>query len=192
MKKIKYLIIIIAVSLYSTNVISQHQEDKPSGNHSEESHDDGKSNEIHDFHKHHIAFFGGMTTNFEHQDNLLTVGLDYEYRLPFAHHKFGIGFGTEYLSGDNTELLFELLLVYHPVGRLKFVTAPMFVILEEHSEGVGGHEAGETITKNEFGFRIGTAYDFHINKLTIGPTVNLDFIGKSPSIAYGIAFGFGL
>jgi len=193
MKKIKYVIICIAVSLFSTNVISQNHEDKLSDPHSEESQDDEQSNETHDFHKNHLAFFGGMTTNFEHHDNLFTVGVDYEYRLPFVDNKFGIGFGAEYLNGDNTELLFELLLVYHPVGRLKFVTAPMFVIIEEHSEeDAGAHEAGETITKNEFGFRIGTGYDFHINEITIGPTVNLDFIGKSPSLAYGIAFAFGL
>ena len=192
MKKIKYLIICIAISLFSTNAISQHNEDKPSEHHGEKSQDDGQSHETHDFHKHHIALFGGMTTNFTPQDNLLTVGLDYEYRLPFVHHKFGIGFGVEYLKGDNTEILFELLLIYHPVGGLKFMVAPMFVIVEEPSEGGDGTlEVAETTTKNEFGFRIGTAYDFHINKFSISPTVNLDFIGESPAIAYGIAFGIG-
>ncbi|MDX5584087.1 MAG: hypothetical protein QNK20_04030, partial [Aureibaculum sp.] len=192
MQKIKYLIICVAISLFSTNAISQRHEVKPSEHHGEKSQDDGHSDETRDFHKHHIALFGGMTTNFKHHDNLLTVGLDYEYRLPFGHNKFGIGFGAEYLKGDSTEILFELLLIYHPVGGLKFVTAPMFVIVEEHSEGGDGtHEAVETTTKNEFGFRFGTAYDFHINDFTISPTVNFDIIGKSPAIAYGITFGIG-
>ena len=184
MKNINYLIICIAISLFSTNAISQH---------TEEEHSDHPSEKSHHFHKHHMSLFGGMTTNFTQNDNFLTVGLDYEYRLPFAHNKFGVGLGAEYDSGDTKEMLFELLLIYHPVGGLKFVTGPMFAIVEEHVEGNHGtHEEGETTTENEFGFRIGCAYDFHVNKFTISPTVNLDFISQTTAMVYGIAFGFGL
>ena len=170
--------------MFSTNAISQHIKEEYSDHPSEKSHD---------FHEHHLALFGGMTTNFTHHDNFLTIGLDYEYRLPFVNNKFGIGFGVEYLKGDTKEMLFEVLIIYHPIGRLKFVAAPMFAIFEEHVEGDHGtHEAVETITKNEFGFRIGTAYDFHVNKFTISPTVNLDLISQTTALAYGIAFGVGL
>lgn len=192
MKKIKYLIICISISLLSANAIAQHNENERSDHNSEKSHGDGHNHETHDVHKHHIALFGGITTNLTHEVNLLTFGLDYEYRLPFIHNKFGVGFSAEYLIGDNSEKLLGIPLFYHPIGGLKFVAASMLAIVEEHLEGGSGtHEAVETTTKNEFAFRIGTAYDFHINQFSISPTVNLDFVGESTAIAYGIAFGIG-
>ena len=42
-------------------------------------------------HSHHVAVFGGATTNFhaDHTDG--TLGLDYEFRIPALDHLFGTG-----------------------------------------------------------------------------------------------------
>ena len=126
----KYLIIYVAISMFSTNIIAQHSENEHSDHHTEKSQDNKHNHKKHDVHKHHIALFGGITTNLTHEVNLLTFGVDYEYRLPFVHNKFGVGFNAEYLTGETTEKLLGLNLFYHPIGGLKFVTAPMFAIVE--------------------------------------------------------------
>lgn len=183
MNKIKCLIICISIGLLSANAIAQHNENEKSDHHDEKSHD---------VNKHHIALFGGTTTILTHEVNLLTFGLDYEYRLPYVHNKFGVGFNAEYLVGDNSHILLGIPLFYHPVAGLKFEAAPMLAIVREDAEGDHGtHETAETTTKNEFAFRIGTAYDFHINQFSISPTVNFDFVGETTALAYGIAFGIG-
>lgn len=192
MKKVNYLIICIAISLFSVNATAQDHNEEHADHHSEKSHDEEPTHGDHHVYKHHLALFGGMTTNLTHEVDMPTFGLDYEYRLPFAHQKFGIGLNAEYLAGDNPEKLVGIPIFYHPVGGLKFVAAAMLAMFEEHS--AGGHDAHATVeptTVNELGFRIGTAYDFHINQFSVSPTVNLDFIGESTAIAYGIALGVG-
>jgi len=194
MKKTTYLSIFILISLLNLNAIAQdkqHHDNNKSeqkGSHSI----DATHSKGHVLYQHHIAVFGGMTSNLTHEVNLLTFGLDYECRLGILDKKFGVGLNAEYLTGDHTEKIFGIPIFYHPVRGLKFDFAPMFAIVEEFSEGGHEpHESEEIENINEFGLRVGAIYDIHFNQFSISPTLNLDYIGESWAVAFGVAFGIG-
>src|SRR5690606_41942393 len=73
----------------------------------------------------------------------------------------------------------------HPFKGTKLIAAPLVVFSEEH------HSEGHEIKKeSSFAFRIGAGYDFHVGKLSLGPTVDFDF-GKTEALNYGLSIGFG-
>lgn len=189
MKKIRIIGLLGFIFLSLINSLAQNNQLHNSEHQNQLTHEPHNKHKIY---QHHIAVFTGMTSNITHETNLWTVGLDYEYRLRTWNKKFGVGLNAEYLFGDHTEKLFGIPVFYHPIRGLKFDAAPMFAIVQEFS--VNTHkshdiEASENI--NEFGFRIGAIYDIHFNKFSISPTVNIDNIGHSWAIAFGVAFGFG-
>jgi len=132
--------------------------------------------------KHHIALFNGATTNFSHESTSYTIGLDYEYRISKL---LGIGLLGEVILADSEEFLTGVAVCAHPFKGTKLIAAPLVVFSEEH------HSEGHEIKKeSSFAFRIGAGYDFHVGKLSLGPTVDFDF-GKTEALNYGLSIGFG-
>lgn len=194
MKKISYSLIITFVlfTVFKLNAQENHLDVHHNTNHNEVQSEHPSHNKNHVVYQHHLALFTGLTSNLTHEVNLWTIGLDYEYRLAFWGKKLGVGLNAEYLAGDHTEKLFGIPVFYHPTKGLKFDVAPMWAIVEEFSEDtLKSHEEEASESINEFGFRIGAIYDIHFNRFSISPTVNVDNIGHSWAIAFGVSFGLG-
>ena len=169
--KMKHLVLItIALFLSSTFIYAQHNEE-----HSKhESHNH--------YSKHHVALFNGATTNFSHELTSYTIGIDYEYRLS----KFiGIGFLGEYITSKPEEFLTGVGVIAHPFKGIRLLATPLMVYAEENN-----NEGNDVKKETSFSFRIGTGYDFHIGKLSVGPSINYDF-GNTNAISFGITTGFG-
>ena len=126
--------------------------------------------EVHEDQKrHHVALFLGGTH--AEGENEFTVGLDYSYRF---HSLFGAGGLIDHAGGElDTTLIAPALFIY-PFGGLSIVLAP-------------GIEFNDD---DNFAFRLGFAYEFEImEKYTIAPESNLDFVDGETDEVYGIAFG---
>ncbi|WP_299393845.1 hypothetical protein [uncultured Gelidibacter sp.] len=132
---------------------------------------------------HHLAVLNGATTNFTHKSTAYTVGLDYEYRISEV---IGLGLLAELILGDANEVLVGIPVFVHPYKGLKLIASPLVAFTAAHNSN--GHEHKKA---TDLYFRIGTGYDFHVNKLSFGPLVNFD-VGKTTALNYGLSFGFGL
>jgi hypothetical protein len=157
-------------------------------------HEEKTENESKDhYNKHHIALFNGATTVYSSGATEYTVAVDYEYRFSKL---FGVGVIAESIIRKKEELLFGVAFFAHPYKGFKFFAAPLLVYGEEHQDSghdtnTSGHDSGEEAKKEvSFTFRLGTGYDFHVWKLSIGPVINFDF-GKANAINYGLSIGFG-
>jgi hypothetical protein len=169
---------------------SQHDD-----HHDEKHHDDKHADQHHTdhhFHKHHLALFTGGATNFSHHETKPGLGLDYEYRLA---NIIGLGLVAEVEFTEKESFLFSVPVFYHPVKGLKIYLGPaLFSTVEHHEEKTndthGTHEVHEPARSTHFGGRLGAAYDFHIGKVSIGPSLNYAF-GKTNALIYGINLGLG-
>ncbi len=125
--------------------------------------------EVH--HRHRLELFLGNSHE-EHMDGF-SAGLAYEYRL---NQMFGIGGLVEYVGGDFEEWIGAVPIFVHPYKGLRFLLAPGLVF-EEHG--------------TEFLFRTGLAYEFEIDRLSITPEFNLDFVDGEEILVYGMSIGYG-
>ena len=126
-------------------------------------------------HRHLIALFIGDTH--EDEENGITVGLGYEYRL---NQLFGIGGIVEYAGVDFKESLVMAPLFLHPYKGWLFVVAPGVAIPKKHS--------GDDV---EFLFRVGAAYEFEIGeKWVLTPEFNVDFVDNREALVFGLSFGY--
>jgi len=155
-------------------------------------HDDHKDHNPHKkddhahHHKNHLAIFNGGTTNFDHETTGYSLGLDYEYRFSDL---LGTGLLFEYVFTGEGEAIIGVPLFIHPIGNLKGLIAPIGINAEKHGHD-DGHGTHEVEKEWHFGVRVGLGYDFHIGKLSIGPSVNAD-IANTTAIVYGLTIGFG-
>lgn len=191
MKIIKPLLLAVSILVYS-GIKAQHDEDNhhtSSDTHHDEKHD------THHAHKHHIAIFGGAASNFSHHETKPGVGLDYEYRISAP---FGIGAVAEVEFTDKESYLASIPVFYHPINGLKIYAGPAVLSAVEHHEAEDTHADPHTTThveddpqrKTSYGGRVGAAYDLHLGKVSIGPTVSYVF-GNSNALVYGINIGMG-
>jgi len=122
-------------------------------------------------HRHHVALFLG-NTRAEGEDKP-TVGVDYEYRLTRA---FGVGGLVDHARGDHNATIVGGALFVHPWGDWRLLLAPGI----EHAAG-----------HNEFLVRSGVSHDFHLGRLTVSPTLNVDFVAGEVSEVCGVSVGYG-
>ncbi len=125
--------------------------------------------EVH--HRHRLELFLGNTHD-DHGDGF-TTGLTYEYRI---NQILGTGGVVEYAGGDFEEWAVGVPLYIHPYKGLRFLFGAGLVF-EEH----------ETL----FLFRTGLAYEFEIDRLSISPEFNVDFVDGEEVLVYGMSFGYG-
>lgn len=162
-----FSIIVISSAMVTTNPVE-----------AEELHEKNE----HEFHRHHTALVISNTQNDEN-DNGLSVGIDYAYRLK---HWLGLGGILEYAGGDFEHLLLLAGASIHPYKNWVLLAAGGAEIHKEHDD----HE--EDTPKREWVIRTGVAYQFPISdKWTIAPTFNVDFSEHETLFVYGIAIGFG-
>lgn len=153
----------------------------------EEDHEAGEAHGEHEFHRHHVSVFlgitegevegtaGGTTETASTVDaEALTVGLEYVYRLS---RRWGVGALADYAGEDLDTLVVGIPVVLHAGERLKLLVAPG---IEDKDEG-----------SSEFLVRVGAMYEFEVGGFSIAPTLDLDFVGSEQTFAYGLNFGKG-
>lgn len=146
------------------------------------------AHEAHESHPNHLALFlGASTPTKEGSATSFTIGADYERRLS---ETWGVGGIVDFAIGDfkRTALLGGSLFV-HPLGNLRLLAAPGVEFVEKERKGTPGES---TIHEAHFAFRLGVAYEFHIDRFSIVPVFNADLIGETKTtLVYGVAFGVG-
>jgi hypothetical protein len=122
--------------------------------------------------KHHLAVFLG-DTHTEDDEDAFTMGLDYEYRVAPV---FGIGALGEYAGGNIESGVIGAPLSLHPYGGVRLVAMPGVEITEEHTN---------------FLFRLGIGYEFELERWTIAPEFNADFVESDTNLVFGVSVGLG-
>ena len=158
----------------------------------------------HHVHSHHLALFGGATTNLEVKHTDPTAGIDYEFRLPFWDNVIGIGIFGEAVFAEHIEFLAGGLIIVHPIAGLKVFAGggavrvehtvqsiPETIPLKIKSDRILANGSEETEVKFEPLIRGGIGYDFHFEQFSIGPVVSADYINKNTLLVYGLSLGIG-
>lgn len=134
---------------------------------------DAHGAEKHHFHKHHVGVFFGGTHDY-HDENAVTVGLDYEYRMTKL---LGAMTFVDYAAGDIESAVVGAGLFFHPAGDVRLLTAVGKEVHHGHSEFVA---------------RLGALYDFHLENWTLSPTLMVDVLESGHvNVIYGLGFGKG-
>ncbi len=149
-----------------------------------------KEEDNHTLHRHHAGVFAGATTYFEEEKTYFTLGIDYEYRLPILHNKFGIGLMGEMVFGEENEYIAGVPVFFHLSDWMRVFVAPSLLFLPEEIELVEGIET--TIEAHSKYITVaGLFVDIHMRGFTISPTVKVEFIGSNIGLAYGLTFAKG-
>ena len=165
MKRISVFIIF----LFSTSIsFAQHETE-----HSSHDHDS------HAKHNNHLALFVGNTSQHDFEQNAFTIGLDYMYFFPKSEH-WGISAFGEIIYAHHTELLFGTPLMYK-INNWWMRAGPGIELAKDEHNDIEYYFLG----------RIGTGYDFHLNKITLSPSVDFDGMRKHPAVILGLNIGFG-
>ena len=141
-------------------------------------------------HCNHVAVFVGGTTPLNEDaggKTSFTVGADYERKL---NDYVGAMVLADFAFGDHKrQALFAAFLAYHAVKPLRLAVGPGVEFVEKDETS-----GGTTTTKNKAYFVMSSrgSYEFHVGKLSLSPTLGLDFIGETKaSVVYGLALGYG-
>jgi len=105
--------------------------------------------------------------------NAFTLGIDYHYRL---NRLLGVGAFWDHAFGYFRTTVVAPGLFVRPVEQVLILAAP----------GVELHEG-----EKEFVFRLGFYYEFHVDQLSLSPTVAVDFLEGKQVLIYGLTMGFG-
>jgi hypothetical protein len=142
------------------------------------------THEEHDFHRHHVSVFLGVTDGEIEKEHghgegetvdkrNFSMGLDYGYHF---NQRWGVGALVEYEGQDFRTWVAGVAGVLHATRALKLIAAPGF----ERHEG-----------EYEFLFRLGIRYDFEVGRITIAPAFNVDFVDGEEILVYGVNIGRG-
>lgn len=183
----KKLIILIAISILSSQIFLAKE-----------------NSDNHYVHHNHLAIFSGLTSNLEYKHTDLSVGLDYEYRIPLWDNILGIGLFGEIVFAEHTEYLVGLPIFLHPFGSFKFWAAPGIMIYEPivhydpELHKIKNIKTNQIFATDESSgseqkllIRIGGGYDFHIKNFSITPAFSADIVDGHLYLVYGIYFGLG-
>ena len=105
----------------------------------------------------------------------------------------GLGMITDLVLAEATEFIVAPAVFLHPLAGLKFAVAPGLIFtkdIETSTKGDGIHGA-PFLAKSEGNHnpsplmvRLGLAYDIHLGKTSLSPTLNADLIHKHWSLAF--------
>ena len=166
-------VLLVAVGAFTTQATAQ----------------DDQADDGHHFHHNHLAMFVGGVTPFTKQagETSFVLGADYERRFNPA---VGVIALADFAFGQHKRTaLFAAKLSYRPMAALRLAAGPGFELVE--TDVMSG---GTTTTKHKAYFVIATRanYEFHVGKLSLGPTVGLDFIGETKTnFVFGVSLGYG-
>jgi len=139
----------------------------------------------HSFHHNHVAILAGaMTPLSETSQTSFALGADYEYRF---NERWGTGVGIDFTFGDHKRAaLIATGVAYRPVPALRLGTGPGLEVVEKDKP------EGGTKSTPYFLWGLSAAYEFHVGRLSVSPTLYLDFVGETKTnLTYGIAVGTG-
>ena len=143
----------------------------------------------HEFHRHHLSLFlgvtdgkilkevereGGEPIELSRDRQEFTAGLDYIYRV---NQYLGVGALVDYAGGDFDFWVIGVPFVLHATNQLKFMVAPGF--------------EDRTSESREFLVRLGVSYDFEVGNFTLAPAFNVDLVDGEETFVYGINLGRG-
>ena len=121
-------------------------------------------------HRHHLELFLG-NTHTEHDEDAFSIGLGYEYRL---NHFLGIGVLGEYAVKDIDAWVVGVPIAIHPGAGWRLVVMP----------GLELHDGD-----SEFLFLTGVGYEFELDRYTIIPEFNADFVDDEVNYVFGVGMG---
>ena len=128
-------------------------------------------------------FLGATSEDIGGFETILTLGAEYERRLPWWERRFGLKVLAEvFVHGRE----FEQIVVAFPL--VLHVTKPWWVHvgpgLEVIKEPGEGHERVNAL------FRIGTGYEIDLgHEFDLTPEVNVDAVRKPPALVFGVTIG---
>jgi hypothetical protein len=134
----------------------------------------------HEEHKHHIGFLIGSVYNLTEERNLLGLGFEYEYVLPFWNRLFGIGLASEVVFDEHKHYVFSLLVPVHLTREISLFVAPGIMFIEQDE------------IETRFAIHFGAEYEFDLKKYFIAPEFEIAFAGDDIHIMLGIHIGFGI
>jgi hypothetical protein len=144
----------------------------------------------HHFHHNHVAVFVGGTTALNEEKGgttSFTVGADYERRVTAT---LGVMAVADLSIGNHKrQWLAAAMFAYRPLDELRLAIGPGLELVDTDETS-----GGTTITKTKAYFVVSSraSYEFHVGKLSLSPTLGLDFIGETKtSFVYGLAVGYG-
>jgi hypothetical protein len=120
--------------------------------------------------RHHIAVSLG-NTHTEEDEDAFTVGVDYEYRLSSL---IGVGVLGEYATGGLDTWVVGVPFALHPGAGWRLVAMPGMEIADDETA---------------FLFRVGAGYEFEIERFTLMPEVNADFVDGETNLFFGASLG---
>ena len=119
-----------------------------------------------------VNFFFGSSTEVGNQDGL-TFGLDYEYRLA---HEWGVGGFAEAITGLDRSFATGIQAYWHPVGELVLVAGPGAERLHDEWGAIA---------------RVGMFYEFPLGRSwVLSPAVFYDFTEHENLLIYGVNLGY--
>lgn len=148
----------------------------------------------HAFHGNHAALFLGATVGTE--GLFPSLGVEYERRLPSQGGMFGVTAFGEFTAATTPFLILGAGVVLHPFGQLRLMAmagAEIALGAEETTEEVthrvqvqaeGGGAAAPLA-------RVGAAYDFHLGKIAISPSIFVDYAHEHFTPVGGLGIGMG-
>ncbi len=123
----------------------------------------------------HLSAFVGFTTDYKGQDGY-KIGLEYEYRLSDL---IGIGGTFDFTGADFNIFAFSVGADFYV---FPFPLYPAVALGAKNYEGKWDPFA-----------RVMAVYEFHLDKVSIGPMIMYDFFPNQKDImSYGIAVGYSL
>lgn len=131
----------------------------------------------HSYNQHTIGIFGGATSGNGHTD--FTFGGEYEFRFDEMWGVGGIFEHSPNAHGGDGVSVYMGQVHLHPYKGWRF------------SGGIGQEKIHGTTPHKDTIYRLGAAYDFHVENFGIAPTVNLDFVGGHQVVVFGIAISKG-
>ncbi len=126
----------------------------------------------HTYHPNVIGVFAGVTSE-SRREEAFTLGIEYERRLS---ERIGVGAVVERATGDLDFWVYAVGIALHE-GPWRFFAGPGI----EDSDAHG----------NEFLFRVGVEYGWHVGSVEIAPQVDLDFVDGETELVVGLVIARG-
>ena len=149
--------------------------------------EDAHGDDGHGFHPNEVGVFVGATTPFDEEvggGTSFTIGVEYERRFTAD---IGVIALAEFARGDHKRAeLFAAEFAWRPIEDLRVGLGPGFELVEKDKPSGG--------TKRSAFFVVVTRanYELHLDKVTLSPTLGLDFVGETKTnIVYGLTVGYG-
>ncbi len=128
-------------------------------------------------HRHHLGFAGGGVYVLKEKVFAAGVNLHYNYLFHIKNLNLGTGLGFEAILDRHTHYAANINFTYLPIHALSITAAP-----------------GLVFTENETAFSVHfeTDYAFELDKIHLGPTIEVAVAKEDIHLMLGLHLGFDL